>query len=114
MKRGSCPLPPPKITPTLPAAGASLRTTDWTPTRLTWRGNAATKPSISSIVTWNGSLISFFIACRLLLAQGLPHDEFQSDRSLPLFELTRHLETPTRARLTPVAWPPAHRSHRRP
>src|SRR4051794_10298093 len=67
---GSCPDPPPEISPTLPCTGASPRKT----TRFSWStrssGWAAAMPRRASATTSAGSLMSFFIRCSWVWRRG--------------------------------------------
>src|SRR5688500_3900763 len=61
---GSCPEPPPEMTPTLPWRGASARTTTFGSMTRRRSPCAATMPASASSTTASGALMSFFIALR--------------------------------------------------
>src|SRR5438093_2570164 len=65
---GSCPDPPPETSPTLPAIGASLRTTIWLSKSTLRRSScAAARPASDSLTTSSGALTNFFIVCTATL-----------------------------------------------
>src|SRR3954454_10711907 len=69
---GSWPEPPPDTSPTLPATGASLRTTIWASASYVSRSPwAAARPARDSLTTASGSLMTFFIVLTAIAIASL-------------------------------------------